>query len=217
MPVRPAHALAGLDATVVHPGAASEARRWPAERWVEVIRAERARGRVVVLTGSASEQPLAERIAAAAGLPPTAVLAGHVDLTGLAALVAAAGRLVCGDTGVAHLATATRTPSVVLFGPVSPERWGPPADRPWHRALWQRTEGAGDPHADRPDPALLAIEPAAVAAALADLPLRPAAAFPSVRPPANQPRVTARPRAAAPPPPVPPPTATGLRPGAAGR
>ncbi|PZF83968.1 glycosyl transferase, partial [Micromonospora deserti] len=24
----------------------------------------------------------------------------------------------------------------VLFGPESPTRWGPPPDRPWHRALW---------------------------------------------------------------------------------
>ena len=73
----------------------------------------------------------------------------------LAAAIAVAGRVVCGDTGVAHLATALGTPSVVLFGPTSPSRWGPPRDRPIHRVLWAgRT---GDPHASRPDPGLLAI------------------------------------------------------------
>jgi len=191
LPVRPAHLLAGLDATIVHPGAASEARRWPAERWAAVARAERRRGRVVVVTGSPSERPLAERVAAAAGLPESAVLAGRSDLAALAGLVAAAGRVVCGDTGVAHLATATRTPSVVLFGPVAPARWGPPPERPWHRALHGGGAGGGDPHADRPDPALLAIEPAAVVRALAELPPRP----PAQPPPALREQPAPRPPA----------------------
>ena len=67
--------------------------------------------------------------------------------------MAVAGRVVCGDTGVAHLATALGTPGVLLFGPSSPHAWGPPAGL--HRVLWARREG--DPHADRPDPGLLAI------------------------------------------------------------
>jgi ADP-heptose:LPS heptosyltransferase len=79
--------------------------------------------------------------------------------------------VVCGDTGVAHLATALRTPSVVLFGPTPPARWGPPADRPWHRVLWAgRT---GDPHGRSADDGLLEIDVADVTAALADLPSRP--------------------------------------------
>jgi ADP-heptose:LPS heptosyltransferase len=75
---------------------------------------------------------------------------------------------VCGDTGVAHLATALGTPSVVLFGPTAPARWGPPPDRPIHRVLWAGAEG--DPHADRPDPGLLRIGVDDVLVELADLP-----------------------------------------------
>jgi ADP-heptose:LPS heptosyltransferase len=93
------------------------------------------------------------------------VVAGRTDLTALAAIVAHAGRVVCGDTGVAHLATAFGIPSVVLFGPTSPATWGPPAERAHHRVLWHGT--TGDPHADRPDPGLLAIEPAQVIQELA--------------------------------------------------
>jgi ADP-heptose:LPS heptosyltransferase len=151
-------------ATLIHPGAASGARRWPAERWAAVARAERAAGRAVVITGSPAERSLAERVAAEAGLPPAAVMAGRTDLSELAAIVAAAGRVACADTGVAHLATAFGTHSVVLFGPLPPSEWGPPADRPRHQVLWRG--GTGDPHATDPDPALLAIGTDEVIAAL---------------------------------------------------
>jgi ADP-heptose:LPS heptosyltransferase len=142
-------------ASVVHPGAASPARRWPAIRWAAVARAEQAAGRAVVVTGSAAERALGEEVARAAGLPTGAVLAGKTELRDLAAIVAAAGRLFSGDTGIAHLATAFGTPSVVLFGPTPPAEWGPPPDRPQHVALHHG--GRGDPHGDAPDPGLLAI------------------------------------------------------------
>jgi ADP-heptose:LPS heptosyltransferase len=114
----------------------------------------------VFLTGGPAEVPLAKHVARRAGLPESAVLAGRTNLGQLAAAVAAAARVVCGDTGVAHLATALGTPSVVLFGPTSPARWGPPPERPQHRVLWAgRT---GDPHARDPDPGLLRIDAARV-------------------------------------------------------
>lgn len=159
-------------ASVVHPGAASPARRWPPASFARVAAAEARAGRRVVITGSAGERELAADVARRAGLPDTAVLAGRTDLAQLATIVARAGRVVCGDTGVAHLATAFGTPSVLLFGPTSPERWGPPvapAPAPArHRVLWaQRT---GDPHGQQPDPGLLAIAPEDVLGELALLP-----------------------------------------------
>ena len=154
-------------ATVLHPGAASRARRWPAARWAAVARAERSAGRRVLITGSPDERPLAADIGSAAGLPHDAVLAGRTGIAELAAVVAHAGRVVCGDTGVAHLATAYGVASVVLFGPTPPREWGPPSDRSLHIAL--HAGGRGDPHGDAPDPRLLAISVADVVAALASL------------------------------------------------
>jgi ADP-heptose:LPS heptosyltransferase len=138
-------------ATVIHPGAASAARRWPAERWAAVADAERAAGRRVVVTGSADERGLA----AALARDESEILAGRTDLLGLAAIVAHAGRVLCGDTGVAHLATAFGVPSLVLFGPTPAAEWGPPPERARHVVLSRG--GGGDPHGDAPDPALLAI------------------------------------------------------------
>jgi ADP-heptose:LPS heptosyltransferase len=140
-------------ATLIHPGAASGARRWPAERFAAVAMHERSQGRSVAITGSASELPLARLVAERAGLASDSVLAGRTELTDLMRAVAAADRVICGDTGVAHLATALRTPSIILFGPTSPAQWGPPKERPWHRAIWKGA--AGDPHARSVDPGLL--------------------------------------------------------------
>jgi ADP-heptose:LPS heptosyltransferase len=155
---------AARGATLIHPGAASGARRWPAERFAGVAMHERSLGRAVAITGSASELPLARLIAERAGLGPDSVLAGRTGLADLMRAVAAADRVICGDTGVAHLATALRTPSIVLFGPTSPAEWGPPRERPWHRALWKGT--AGDPHARSVDPGLLDVGVADVLDAL---------------------------------------------------
>ena len=168
-PVPPPPGVVG--ATVVHPGAAFAARRWPPERWAAVAAAEVGAGRRVMVTGGGEEVDLARRVAGAAGLGDDAVLAGRTDLERLAAVVGSAGRVVCSDTGMAHLATALRTPSVVLFGPEPPSRWGPPTERPWHRALW--TGRRGDPHGRTPDPGLLQIAVDDVLAALADLPAAP--------------------------------------------
>lgn len=140
---------AGL--TVVHPGAAAGSRRWPASRFVEVAAQLAAEGHRVVITGGESERQLAGTVAAAAGV---ATLVG-LSLRQLLILIGRARLAVCGDTGVAHLASNYRTPSVLLFGPVSPASWGPPADGP-HVVLWHG-DGTGDPHGAEPDPALLAI------------------------------------------------------------
>jgi ADP-heptose:LPS heptosyltransferase len=156
-------------AAIVHPGAAFPGRRWPPERFAAVARHLRAAGEDVRITGGPAEVALARQVAAAAGLPDDAVLAGRTSSLELAALVAAARVVVSGDTGIAHLATAYRRPSVVLFGPVSPALWGPPlrsGERgPLHVVLWHG-DGAGDPWGTSLDPALARITVDEVTAAL---------------------------------------------------
>ena len=142
-------------ATVIHPGAGSPARLWPVERWVQVAVSERRRGRSVVITGGPGEAELAEEIRRGAGLAREDVLAERTGVMELAAIVSAAGRVVCPDTGVAHLAVAVGTPSVTLFGPMPPLRWGPPAHLTHHRVLWARQ--TGEPYAAEPDEGLLRI------------------------------------------------------------
>ncbi|MBC7301020.1 MAG: glycosyltransferase family 9 protein [Nocardia sp.] len=141
---------------VVHPGAAAPARRWPPERFAAVAAYLSEQGYRVVLTGSRDERPLTDAVAALAGLPAAASAGGLHTLDSLVRLVSGARLVVSADTGIGHLATALGTPSVLLFGPVSPAQWGPPAGRARHRALWAGRHG--DPRADSPDPGLLAID-----------------------------------------------------------
>ncbi len=147
-------APAAEKAAVVHPGASAAARRWPPERFAAVAEALAAEGVRVLVTGTADEVHLAEWVIQAARHPWVDNVAGRLDLEQLAATVAAARLVVCGDTGVAHLASAYATPSVVLFGPTPPSSWGPPQHGP-HRVIWRGHRG--DPHGHRPDPGLLAI------------------------------------------------------------
>ncbi|GGQ59661.1 glycosyltransferase family 9 protein [Couchioplanes azureus] len=141
--------------TIVHPGAKSPSRRWPPERFAAVARSLAAAGHRVLVTGADAEREIARRVATRAGLGPDAVV--RTGLDELAGLVAHARLLVSGDTGIAHLATAYRTPSVVLFGPMPPRRWGPPP-RPYHRAIWHGTRAErGDLSGPDVHPALLAV------------------------------------------------------------
>lgn len=151
-------------AVVLHPGAGAPSRCWPVERYAAVAEALRTRGRRVVVTGGADEADLVARLAKRADLPDTDVFGGGLPHDRLSALVADARAVVSGDTGIAHLAVAHATPSVTLFGPVPPSRWGPPP-HPRHRALWHPGP-EGDPHGRRTDPALLRITPDAVLRAL---------------------------------------------------
>lgn len=141
---------------VLHPGASAPARAWPLERWGALARALLAAGTDVVLTGGEAERHRCAAVARAA----TGALdrSGTTGLDDLGRLVARAALVVSGDTGVAHLATACSTPSVVLFGPSRPEAWGPAVDPHLHRVVWHpEVPSDADPHAAELDPRVAAI------------------------------------------------------------
>jgi ADP-heptose:LPS heptosyltransferase len=141
---------------LLHPGAAHPDRQWPVDRFAAVAADLAGRGLPVRVTAGPGERDLALTVAHLASLPVAAVVS-DLDLGELADLVGASQLVVCGDTGIAHLATAYRTPSIVLFGPQPPSRWGPPAD-PRHQALWRPEPGDESATGHPPHPSLRRIE-----------------------------------------------------------
>jgi ADP-heptose:LPS heptosyltransferase len=121
----------GLPYVVVHPGAATANRRWPAVAFAAVADELATMGYGVVLTGTAGERAVTAAVAAEMRTH-AADLAGKTSVDALAVILRNAALLVCNDTGVSHLAAALRVPSVVVFTDSSVERWAP-LDRRLHR------------------------------------------------------------------------------------
>jgi lipopolysaccharide heptosyltransferase II len=130
-----AHGLVEGEVVAIHPGAGAAVKLWPAERWAAVADALAWRyGCRILLTGSASERPLAEAIRTRMRTQPLLVT-GETTLGQLAALFATC-RLVLGvDSGPLHLAVAVGVPTVHLFGPVGPALFGPWGDAARHAVV----------------------------------------------------------------------------------
>jgi len=114
---------------VVNPNAGDMAleRRWPAEQVGTLVDALAARGDLnVVLSGSPAERAYVEGLVAALARPDAVVdLSGRVRLVEFMALLERARLLVTNDSGPLHLAAATGTSTVALFGPETPVLYRP--------------------------------------------------------------------------------------------
>jgi len=117
-----AAALPAVPYAVLHLGASSPHKLWPAGHWRALAEALDVAGVRVVWSAGPRELDLVRAVDAEGRFVS---MAGKLDLAGLWHLLAGAAVLVSPDTGVAHLARLTGTPAVVLFGPGSPIISGP--------------------------------------------------------------------------------------------
>jgi ADP-heptose:LPS heptosyltransferase len=159
----------GARLVAVHPGTGSAVKVWPAARWGEVGSALAERlGAQVVVTGSADERCLVAQTLAAMDRPGLDG-AGMLDWAGLAGLFARCALVVGVDSGPLHLAAALGVPTVHVFGPTDPGRFGPWGDPRRHRVVRAGLECSpcgnliAPPCGARTDPACLqAVSPRAV-------------------------------------------------------
>jgi predicted lipopolysaccharide heptosyltransferase III len=112
---------------VLHPGSARQEKLWEAGRWARVIEhLSRDDDVDLVLTSGASKHELAHVALIKSKTQQRIVdLSSKTDLLTLAALIARARLLVTVDSAPMHLAAATHTPQVILFGPTNPFHWRP--------------------------------------------------------------------------------------------
>jgi heptosyltransferase-3 len=123
---------------VLHPSPMFRYKQWREDGWVELIRWMRARGYDVALSGGPAQTEIdyAKRIADAAG-EPVANFVGRLSFGETAELIRRARLFVGPDTGATHVAAACGTPTIALFGPSNPVRWGPwPAGWPAGSEPW---------------------------------------------------------------------------------
>ncbi len=121
--LRAEHELDARDPLIaLMPGAEyGAAKRWPAARFGELARWLAGGGTNVVVLGSAKERPLGDEIAAAAGQSRVRNLCGRTSLADVLDLTAAAEAAVSNDSGLLHVAAASGTPVVAIYGSSSPE------------------------------------------------------------------------------------------------
>ncbi|MDP5239147.1 glycosyltransferase family 9 protein [Uliginosibacterium sp. 31-16] len=101
---------------VLHLGASTPLKYWPAARWLALADWLATQGVTPVWSGGPKETALVQ---AADPQGRYASTAGQLDLPQLAQLLAGARLMVCPDTGVTHLARIAGVPTVALFGPGS--------------------------------------------------------------------------------------------------
>jgi len=107
------------------PGGNASARRWPPERFAEVVAALASDGVRTVVFGGPAERDLARSVARGDAFDA----GGRTDLPLLAAALASCDILVTNDSGPMHLAAAVGTPTLSLFGAGNPASTGPTGPR----------------------------------------------------------------------------------------
>ena len=112
---------------ILHPGSARREKLWDPARWAEVIDHFRQNHELeLVLTSGPSADEQAHSAAITKRIRhKITVLAGKTDLLTLTALIGQAQLLVTVDSAPVHLAAATHTLQVTLFGPTNPFHWRP--------------------------------------------------------------------------------------------
>jgi hypothetical protein len=102
---------------IVCPGSGGENKRWP--YFMEMVK--ELKGRVGIIGGPAEEK---------INWPPNCVdMTGLLDLDEIASIISKAGIYIGNDSGISHLANATGTPCVIIWGPsnmIKSKPWNSP-------------------------------------------------------------------------------------------
>lgn len=123
--------LPGQRWLVLGPGARWQPKRWPALHFRALVNQVQEKFDAVILLGDMTEMAVCQDIGSQLPLPAIN-LAGKTDLLQAAAVLTRAQLFVGNDSGPGHIAAATGTPTVTVFGPGDPARY-----HPWHpQACW---------------------------------------------------------------------------------
>lgn len=110
---------------VIHPAAAFDTKQWATKNFARVVEFLAERGYASVAIAAPNENAVIENLRSEASVPMASF---DLMLPEVTALAARAQLFVGNDSGIAHIAAAVGTPSVVIFGSSNIAHW-----RPWNR------------------------------------------------------------------------------------
>jgi len=131
-PAARSFAIPPMPYAVLHLGASSPLKRWPAPRWMALAEELERRGYSIAWSAGRGEEAIVRECDPAGRFPS---YAGQLDLAQMWHLIANARLLVAPDTGIAHLGRVTLTPTLTLFGPGSAPLCAP--GEFWKAAPWR--------------------------------------------------------------------------------
>jgi heptosyltransferase-3 len=125
---------------VLHPYPKFNYKMWSPHAWVEIATWLAAHGYRIALTGGAEVAEVTYVTQLVQAMPPgTLNLASQLRLSASACLVSRASIYVGPDTALTHAAAALGVPTIALFGPTDPVKWGPwPQGHPVNLNPWRR-------------------------------------------------------------------------------
>jgi heptosyltransferase-3 len=113
---------------LIHPTAAFDTKQWATENFARVTEFLSEKKLSAVAVATKKERGVLENLKQVARVPIT--IFDDLTLPEITALASKAKIFVGNDSGIAHIAAAVGTPSVVIFGPSNINHWRPWTDAP---------------------------------------------------------------------------------------
>lgn len=117
----------------IHPGSRGAWRQWPVKYFAALADYCIEQGYKAVLTGTKDEAEIINAVISHMRYEPINT-AGRTSMGAVGALIQNAAMLISNCTGVSHIASAFKTPSIVISMDGEPQRWGP-LDKRVHRTI----------------------------------------------------------------------------------
>ncbi len=114
---------------LIHPAAAFATKQWSVANFARVVEFLAEKGLAAVAIAARHERAVLADLATASGVP--VVMFDDLTLPEITALASRAKLFVGNDSGIAHIAAAVNTPSVVIFGSSNRDHWRPWTDSPY--------------------------------------------------------------------------------------
>ncbi len=118
---------------VIHPGSRGNWRQWPPKFFAALADYCIAQGFTVVITGTNDEKEITRELIKCMQYPAID-LTGKTNLGVVALLIQNAFMLIANCTGVSHIASAVKTPGVIISMDGEPKRWAP-LNKQLHRTI----------------------------------------------------------------------------------